>query len=82
MRLMKMPPRKCLSIHDDTGPRYHFAIQTNPHAYLFFPKQKLSFQIPADGYLYGMNAEEQHTAFNADLDADRIHLVFSDFDRS
>lgn len=82
MRLMKMPPRKCLSIHDDTGPRFHIAIKTNPHSYLFFPKDQKSFQIPADGYLYGMNAEQLHTAFNADLSEDRIHLVFSDYDHS
>ena len=82
MRLMKMPPRKCLSIHEDTGPRYHFAIKTNPNSFLFFPTEKQSFQIPADGFLYGMNAEKSHTAFNADLDSDRIHLVFSDYEHS
>ncbi|MFS4459360.1 hypothetical protein [Bdellovibrio sp. HCB2-146] len=82
MRLMRMPPRKCLSIHDDTGPRFHIAIKTNPFSYLFFPDTQQSFQIPTDGALYGMDATKLHTAFNADLKEDRIHLVFSDFDKS
>lgn len=82
MRLMRMPPRKCLSIHDDTGPRYHIAIKTNPSSYLFFPETKEVFQIPLDGHLYHMDATRPHTAFNADLNEDRIHLVFSDFNLS
>lgn len=77
MRLMRMPSKKCLSMHDDTGPRYHIALKTNPHAFLFFASGQ-SFHIPADGFLYGMRATEIHTAFNADPKEDRIHLVFSD----
>ncbi len=82
MRLMRMPPKKCLSIHEDTGPRYHIALKTNPFSYLFFPESKISFQIPADGFLYEMDATQLHTAFNADLSEDRIHLVFSDLEKS
>lgn len=82
MRLMRLLPKRCLSIHDDTGPRYHFAVKTNPNSYLFFPDQGTSVQIPANGYLYGIKATEMHTAFNADSKEERIHLVFSDYENS
>lgn len=82
MRLMRIQPKRCLSIHDDTGPRFHIAIKTNRSSFLFFPDHDTSVHIPFDGYLYGIKATEMHTALNADSKEERIHLVFSDFENS
>lgn len=78
MRLMSLLPKTCLSLHDDTGPRYHIALQTNPSCYMVFPEQSRLHHIPSDGRLYRMDAERLHTAINADRQQERLHLVFSD----
>lgn len=82
MRLMCLSPKTCLTIHQDTGPRFHFAIKTNPSALLLFPNQQEMVHIPADGFLYQMNAATMHSAMNADPQKERWHLVTSDLVRS
>jgi hypothetical protein len=81
VRLMKLMPKRCLSIHEDTGPRYHIALITNPDVYFVFPKDNALLQIPADGFLYKMDTTKFHTVFNGSLDHERIHLVISDRDK-
>jgi hypothetical protein len=78
-RLIKMPPKSCLSIHWDTSLRWHYAIVTNPACYLIHMQgdQGTFHHIPADGYLYEMDARMTHTAINASKEP-RIHLVISD----
>jgi len=78
-RLMRMAKKSCLSIHWDTSLRYHYAIVTNPACYLVFMDGEVGHfrHIPADGYLYRMDARLTHTAINASRDA-RIHLVICD----
>lgn len=80
MRLMCLLPKTCLSLHEDTGPRYHFAIKTHSSAFMIFPNTQEVTHIPADSFLYRMNAEASHTAMNADISQERWHLVFSDLD--
>jgi hypothetical protein len=80
MRVMQISPKCCLSLHVDSGPRYHFAIQTNSEAFIVFPKHQKIYHIPADGNLYYMDAQKPHTALNANFSESRIHLVFSNYD--
>ena len=78
-RLMRMPKKSCLSIHWDTSLRYHYAVKTNPACYLVFMEDDIGHfrHIPADGYLYEMDARLTHTAINVSRH-DRIHLVICD----
>ena len=78
-RLVRMAPKACLSIHWDTCKRYHYAIETNPSCFLVevHDTQGTFHHIPADGYVYEMDARMTHTAMNASKKP-RIHLVISD----
>ncbi|MEE8505951.1 MAG: aspartyl/asparaginyl beta-hydroxylase domain-containing protein [Kiloniellales bacterium] len=78
-RLMRMVKKSCLSIHWDTSLRYHYAVITNPACYLVHMEDDIGrfHHVPADGYLYEMDARLTHTAINASREA-RIHLVISD----
>ena len=75
-RLMRMPPKSCLSIHADPTPRYHYALITNPNCYIVAVSGKNGafHHIPADGHLYQMDAHRTHTAMNTGKN-DRFHLV-------
>lgn len=77
MRLVKLPPFKCMSFHSDTEKRWHIAIETNPNTFFFFEGME-AHQIPADGYVYKMDATVKHTVFNAHPEKTRYHLVMSD----
>ena len=75
MRLMNCAPRHCYSMHeDDSQNRYHIAIQTNVNAYLLYDTNQV-FHIPADGHVYEVRTDVNHTALNAGNE-DRIHLVY------
>lgn len=78
-RIMRMAKKSSLSIHWDASLRYHYAVVTNPACYLVFMDGDVGHfrHIPADGYLYAMDARRTHTAINASREA-RIHLVICD----
>lgn len=78
-RIMRMPKKSCLSIHWDTTLRYHYAVVTNPACYLIEVDGDIGrfHHVPADGYLYEMDARLTHTAINASREA-RIHIVICD----
>lgn len=78
VRLMRLAPKKCLSMHEDTGPRYHLALKTNPDAYLFYQDNMAAFRIPQDGALYRIDATKHYTEFNSNRSEERIHLVITD----
>ena len=83
-RIMRMPPRHCMSIHYDPSIRYHIALRTNRMAYILFKddpstddyQKDLGFMyhLPNNGRLYKMDATKIHTAFNGGLEY-RYHLV-------
>jgi len=77
-RLMRMPKKSCLTIHNDTCLRYHYAIKTNPACFLVHMTGNVGefHHVPADGYLYEMDGTKTHTAVNASKQ-ERIHLVIS-----
>ena len=78
-RLMRMVKKSCLSVHWDTSLRYHYAVVTNPACYLIQKNGDAGrfYHIPADGWLYEMDARKTHTALNASKKP-RIHLIVSD----
>ena len=90
VRLMRLSPKKCYSMHVDSGPRLHIAIETNPSCFIVFLKQEMSSSqpselttlesdhvfIPTDGHIYFVNTSRSHTSVNAG-ETDRLHLVFS-----
>ena len=78
-RIMRMPKKSCLSIHWDTSLRYHYAVITNPACYLVCIDDDIGrfHHVPADSFLYEMDARRTHTAINASREA-RIHLVICD----
>lgn len=77
-RLMRMRKKSCLTIHNDTCLRYHYAIRTNPACFLVYMKGNIGefYHVPADGYLYEMDGTKTHMALNASKE-ERIHLVIS-----
>lgn len=81
VRLMRLAPKSCLSIHADSTRRYHYAIVTSPDCYLIEMDgtQGIFHHIPADGRLYEMDARLTHTAINAGR-SERIHLVICNAD--
>lgn len=80
MRIMKLSPKTCLSVHTDLSDRHHIAIKTNTNAYMFFEEAdetRFVEKIPADGFVYKTKTTVRHTVFNGSLTESRYHLVFS-----
>tara|TARA_R100000008_G_scaffold4095_1_gene2703 strand:+ start:1053 stop:1598 length:546 start_codon:yes stop_codon:yes gene_type:complete len=81
-RFMMKRMHTTYSLHKDKANRYHMALITNPHAYMFFPnapdgglRDSKTFSIPADGVVYETRTTSPHTVFNCG--EDRTHLVIS-----
>lgn len=79
-RFMMKRTHTTYSLHKDKTNRYHMALITNPHAYMFFPDASkdgsgadIVFRIPADGVVYETKTTSLHTVFNCGKD--RTHLV-------
>lgn len=73
-RIMWIPPQKCYPIHSDHSIRYHLALDTNDGAFILYPEAGKLYHIPADGYLYKMDARVPHTAVNCGP-LTRAHMV-------
>lgn len=76
-RLMRMPAKRCYSVHRDATSRWHIAIKTTTHALFVFTQDQLVTHIPADGHAYYVDTTREHTALNGDTE-ERIHLVMLD----
>lgn len=79
VRLMRLMPKTGLSVHADTSVRYHFVLQTNPHAYIAHTfhagnVSALCFHIPADNTFYKVDTTKHHFVYNGGPEP-RIHLV-------
>lgn len=83
VRLMRLAPKSCLSIHKDSTRRYHYAVTTTPDCYLVEMRDGTGtfHHIPADGRLYEMDARLTHTAVNAGREG-RVHIVICNADES
>jgi hypothetical protein len=72
-RIMKLDPKKCYSYHQDWTPRVHLAVNTHPFCFLVVDKE--IFHVPADGHPYLIDTTKPHTALNASVNTERIHIV-------
>ena len=72
-RLLLINPRACYSYHVDFTKRIHLAVTTHPHCFIIINEEIQ--HIPADGNAYLIDTTNPHTALNASLSHDRIHIV-------
>ena len=72
-RIMIMKPKTCLSIHQDPAKRIHIPIETNENSFLMI--DQYAHHLFADGSAYLCDTTRPHTAINAGLDGNRMHLV-------
>jgi len=73
-RILRVPPQKCYPVHTDHSIRYHLALDTHVGAFIVYPEVGKVYHIPADGYLYRMDARVPHTAVNCGP-LTRAHMV-------
>ena len=73
-RIMTLSKRHCYSIHADTSPRLHLALETNKDALFFWPEDMVLKHIPADGYIYRTDTTRKHTFINCGSE-ERTHMV-------
>jgi hypothetical protein len=71
-RLLWLKPMACYSMHQDSTPRIHIPLITNPECYFVF-KQGLIQHMPA-GSVYSVNTTLFHSFMNCS-DHERLHLV-------
>lgn len=84
IRIMRLVPRRGLSVHYDSETRYHYVIDTNPKSYLCLNNNQASglepraqcYHIPMDGQWYHIDTRQTHWVYNGG-DTDRIHIVIS-----
>lgn len=84
IRIMRLVPRRGLSIHYDSETRYHYVIDTNPKSYMCLNNNQATglepraqcYHIPMDGQWYHVDTRKTHWVYNGG-DTDRIHLVIS-----
>jgi hypothetical protein len=72
-RIMHMMTHTTYSVHRDSRPRYHMALETSSDAFFIFPDEGMIYHIPADGWVYTVDTTQRHTFVNAG--PDRTHLV-------
>ena len=71
-RLMWVGPYACYSMHQDTTPRIHIPLITNPECYFVFKDGNIE-HMPL-GNVYWANTTRYHTFMNCS-DQNRLHLV-------
>ncbi len=74
VRLIRLGPKACLSMHYDFNLRIHLPIFTNPQCFFIFGEHPPK-QLSADGDLYGVNTLIPHSVMNGHVKAERIHMV-------
>lgn len=71
-RLMWVDPFRCYSMHQDTTPRIHIPLITNPECYFLFKLGRLHYLDT--GSVYWVNTKLKHTFVNCS-EKSRLHLV-------
>lgn len=79
IRFMRLKPKSCLSLHQDTDLRLHIAVKSNPQCFFVFQDQG-PIHMPCDGSLYWTNTLKFHSVFNGHDTEERIHMVFSTYE--
>ena len=82
-RLMRLEPKKGLTVHHDNSVRYHLVVTSNQHSFIchtVLPNSNkltsLCYTLPADGFFYTIDTTKEHFVYNGGT-TDRIHLVIS-----
>ena len=78
VRLLTLPPKMCLTYHNDAESevRFHIPIITNDN--IFFIINGQAEQMKYKGSLYTLDVKQKHTAINASRD-NRVHLVLDGY---
>jgi hypothetical protein len=71
-RILSLPPKFCMTYHNDESPRLHIPIKTNDKNFMVLADRAHWFEV---GNAYYVDTRKMHTAVNASLDS-RIHLVY------
>jgi hypothetical protein len=79
VRIMKLDPKKGLSIHRDETERYHLVLKTNINALFGFRTFKEGvvancYHIPQDNHFYKVDTTKFHFVYNGG-EEERIHIV-------
>ena len=74
VRLMALHHKKVMSMHTDASRRIHVPVVTNENCMMVIDNNV--FHLPADGSAYLTNTTKKHTAFNANHNFLRLHLLF------
>ena len=78
VRFMTMPPKSCLSYHRDLeSVRVHIPLKTSNKC--FFVVDDKVYYMRNPGQVYLLRTDLLHTAINADLAQERIHLVINSY---
>ncbi|HMN68571.1 MAG TPA: aspartyl/asparaginyl beta-hydroxylase domain-containing protein [Bdellovibrionales bacterium] len=75
VRLIRLGPKSCMSLHKDVNFRLHVPIVSNPQCFMIFENYGF-FHLAADGSAYLTDTLGRHTVMNGS-DSPRIHMVFS-----
>lgn len=75
MRLMIIPPKRCLSWHVDPEERIHVPIITDESCKIVIEDR--AYHLPANGGAYLCNVTVPHTAFNGHYKNKRYNLLFN-----
>ncbi len=79
IRFMRLKPKTCLSYHVDYDPfRLHIPVIKDKKS--FFVVNDQVCRMPNKGQLYFLRTNVFHTAVNASLTNERVHLVFNTCD--
>ena len=78
-RLMWLNPKSCYSFHTDINEpeRFHLSLETNPYCFFLYKYSTgkcETYHIPADGYIYFVDAGKNHTFLNGGYTT-RLHLL-------
>ena len=75
IRWLMLQPKTCYSMHRDPDwYRLHIPIKTSEKS--FFIVDEKYFNMPECGALYVIHPQPDHTAVNANLREERLHIVF------
>ena len=74
VRLMNLVAGQCMSLHTDTQPRIHIPVVTNEQCLMIIDNEVK--HMPAKGSAWLTNTLKTHTALNANLTMNRIHILF------
>ena len=75
VRWLMLKPKTCYSMHmDPDWYRLHIPVKTNPKSFFIVDEQY--FTMPEVGKMYAIHPQPNHTAVNANLHEERLHIVF------